>query len=74
MALKGVDTPKVDPTREGEAFLRIANAITANLPAITTSHWRLAAEDFQRSLAAAADRRARPGLQRIDGGRADGRR
>ena len=70
MTLRGVDTPKGDPSREAEAFLRIMNVLTDELPALRgCPHWYRAAETLRDRLADSALRRGSPRrFQRIDGG------
>jgi len=50
--------PRPGAAEETEAMLRIANAIAAELPAVTSPHWHRALTEIRRGLSEAAGHRA----------------
>lgn len=61
----------INPDREAEAFLRIANCIATESPSVTNPHWHEALTEIRARLGNAARRstvRGRPAFGLIDGG------
>lgn len=65
-ALQAAPLATYDPAAEVEAMLRIVNAVTAELRAITTPHWRRALESLREGLAEAAGHRSYGVLRRCE--------
>lgn len=69
MALRGIDRPEENPTREAKAFMRISNAISADLPALESCpHWHEALRNLRERRAASPARRdVRPRIVKGEG-------